>query len=157
MNKVLVIASIIVLSFVGVSFAAGISDYENPISNNEYMQVKNTGASALGKGAPVIFEEAELVDTTNGREVGVEGTTDTTAVVIGVCAETIEVGAVGRVITYGFAEVLCDEAVDEGDKIGLSTTSGEADDNNTNTLAILGVAMEKSTARDLVYCFIKCK
>ena len=157
MNKVLVIASIIVLSFVGVAFAAGISDYENPISNNEYMQVKNTGAAALGKGAPVIFEEAELVDTTNGREVGVEGTTDTTAVVIGVCAETIEVGAVGRIITYGFAEVLCDEAVDEGDKIGLSTTSGEADDNNTNTLAILGVAMEASTDRDLVYCFIKCK
>ncbi len=157
MNKVLVIASIIVLSFVGVAFAAGISDYENPISNNEYMQVKNTGAAALGKGAPVIFEEAELVDTTNGREVGVEGTTDTTAVVIGVCTETIEVGAVGRVITYGFAEVLCDEPVDEGDKIGLSATSGEADDNNTNTLAILGVAMKKSAGRGLVFSFIKCK
>ena len=118
MNKVLVIASIIVFSFVGVAFAAGISDYENPISNNEYMQVKNTGASALGKGAPVIFEEAELVDTTNGREVGVEGTTDTTAVVIGVCAETIEVGAVGKIITYGFGEVLVDEAVAAGANLG---------------------------------------
>ena len=157
MNKALIIASIIVLSFVGVAFAAGISDYENPISNNEYMQVKNTGASALGKGAPVIFEEAELVDTTNGREVGVEGTTDTTAVVIGVCAETIEVGAVGKIITYGFGEVLVDEAVAAGANLGLSTTSGEADDNNTNTLAILGVAMKKSTGRDLVFSFIKCK
>lgn len=157
MKKVFFLSAIIVLTFVASAFAAPISDYENPASNNEFVQVKNTGASALGKGAPVIFEEAELVDTTNGREVGVEGTTDTTAVVIGVCAETIEVGAVGRVITYGFAEVLCDEAVDEGDKIGLSTTSGEADDNNTNILAILGVAMEASTDRDLVYCFIKCK
>lgn len=156
MNKVLVIASIIVLSFVGVAFAAGISDYENPISNNEFMQVKNTGAAALGKGAPVVFEYAELVDTTQA-EVGVQGSTDTTAVVIGVCTETIEVGAVGRVITYGFGEVLVDEAVAAGANLGLSTTSGEADDNNTNVLGILGQAMEASTGRDLVFSFIKCK
>lgn len=156
MNKVLVIASIIVLSFVGVAFAAGISDYENPISNNEYMQVKNTGAAALGKGAPVVFEYAELVDTTQ-VEVGVQGSTSTIEVVVGVTTETIEVGAVGKIITYGFGEVLVDEAVLAGANLGLSTTSGEADDNNTNTLAILGVAMEASTDRDLVFSFIKCK
>lgn len=156
MNKVLVIASIIVLSFVGVAFAAGISDYENPISNNEYMQVKNTGAAALGKGAPVVFEYAELVDTTQ-VEVGVQGSTSTIEVVVGVTTETIEVGAVGKIITYGFGEVLVDEAVAAGANLGLSTTSGEADDNNTNTLAILGVAMETSTGRDLVFSFIKCK
>ena len=156
MNKVLVIASIIVLSFVSVAFAAGISDYENPISNNEYMQVKNTGAAALGKGAPVVFEYAELVDTTQ-VEVGVQGSTSTIEVVVGVTTETIEVGAVGKIITYGFGEVLVDEAVLAGANLGLSTTSGEADDNNTNTLAILGVAMEASTGRDLVFSFIKCK
>ena len=157
MKKVFFLSAIIVLTFVASAFAAPISDYENPASNNEFVQVKNTGASALGKGAPVIFEEAELVDTTNGREVGVEGTTDTTAVVIGVCAETIEVGAVGRIITYGFGEVLVDEAVAAGANLGLSTTSGEADDNNTNVLGILGQAMEKSTKRALVFSFIKCK
>lgn len=156
MNKVLVIASIIVLSFVGVAFAAGISDYENPISNNEYMQVKNTGAAALGKGAPVVFEYAELVDATQA-EVGVQGSTSTIEVVVGVTTETIEVGAVGKIITYGFGEVLVDEAVAAGANLGLSTTSGEADDNNTNVLGILGQAMEASTGRDLVYSFIKCK
>ena len=156
MNKVLVIASIIVLSFVGVAFAAGISDYENPISNNEYMQVKNTGAAALGKGAPVVFEYAELVDATQA-EVGVQGSTSTIEVVVGVTTETIEGGAVGRVITYGFGEVLVDEAVAAGANLGLSTTSGEADDNNTNVLGILGQAMEASTGRDLVFSFIKCK
>ena len=156
MNKALVIASIIVLSFVGVAFAAGISDYENPISNNEYMQVKNTGAAALGKGAPVVFEYAELVDATQA-EVGVQGSTSTIEVVVGVTTETIEVGAVGRVITYGFGEVLVDEAVVAGANLGLSTTSGEADDNNTNVLGILGQAMEASTGRDLVFSFIKCK
>lgn len=156
MNKVLVIASIIVLSFVSVAFAAGISDYENPISNNEYMQVKNTGSAALGKGAPVVFEYAELVDTTQA-EVGVQGSTSTIEVVVGVTTETIEVGAVGKIITYGFGEVLVDEAVAAGANLGLSTTSGEADDNNTNVLGILGQAMEASTGRDLVFSFIKCK
>lgn len=156
MNKVLVIASIIVLSFVGVAFAAGISDYENPISNNEYMQVKNTGAAALGKGAPVVFEYAELVDATQA-EVGVQGSTSTIEVVVGVTTETIEVGAVGKIITYGFGEVLVDEAVAAGANLGLSTTSGEADDNQTNGQAILGTAMESSSGRDLVYSFIKCK
>jgi len=156
MNKVLVIASIIVLSFVGVSFAAGISDYENPISNNEYMQVKNTGAAALGKGAPVVFEYAELVDTTQ-VEVGVQGSTSTIEVVVGVTTETIEVGAVGKIITYGFGEVLVDEAVSAGANLGLSTTFGEADDNNTLVLGILGQAMETSTGRGLVFSFIKCK
>jgi len=156
MNKALVIASIIVLSFVGVAFAAGISDYENPISNNEFMQVKNTGAAALGKGAPVVFEYAELVDTTQA-EVGVQGSTSTIEVVVGVTTETIEVGAVGKIITYGFGEVLVDEAVAAGANLGLSTTSGEADDNNTNVLGILGQAMEASTGRDLVFSFIKCK
>jgi hypothetical protein len=156
MNKALVIASIIVLSFVGVAFATGISDYENPISNNEYMQVKNTGAAALGKGAPVVFEYAELVDATQA-EVGVQGSTSTIEVVVGVTTETIEVGAVGKIITYGFGEVLVDEAVVAGANLGLSTTSGEADDNNTNVLGILGQAMEASTGRDLVFSFIKCK
>lgn len=156
MNKALVIASIIVLSFVSVAFAAGISDYENPISNNEFMQVKNTGAAALGKGAPVVFEYAELVDTTQA-EVGVQGSTSTIEVVVGVTTETIEVGAVGKIITYGFGEVLVDEAVAAGANLGLSTTSGEADDNNTNVLGILGQAMEASTGRDLVFSFIKCK
>lgn len=156
MNKALIIASIIVLSFVSVAFAAGISDYENPISNNEYMQVKNTGAAALGKGAPVVFEYAELVDTTQA-EAGVQGSTSTIEVVVGVTTETIEVGAVGKIITYGFGEVLVDEAVAAGANLGLSTTSGEADDNNTNVLGILGQAMEASTGRDLVFSFIKCK
>lgn len=156
MNKALVIASIIVLSFVSVAFAAGISDYENPISNNEFMQVKNTGAAALGKGAPVVFEYAELVDATQA-EVGVQGSTSTIEVVVGVTTETIEVGAVGKIITYGFGEVLVDEAVAAGANLGLSTTSGEADDNNTNVLGILGQAMEASTGRDLVFSFIKCK
>lgn len=156
MNKALVIASIIVISFVGVAFAGGISDYENPISNNEFMQVKNTGAAALGKGAPVVFEYAELVDTTQA-EVGVQGSTSTIEVVVGVTTETIEVGAVGKIITYGFGEVLVDEAVAAGANLGLSTTSGEADDNNTNVLGILGQAMEASTGRDLVFSFIKCK
>ena len=157
MKKAFFLSLILALTLVGSAFAAGISDYENPISNNEFMQVKNTGASALGKGAPVVFEGAELVDTTNGREVGVQGSTDTTAVVIGVCTETIEVGAVGRVITYGFGDVLVDEAVSADTSVGLSTTSGEADDNNTNGQAIIGTAMEASTGRDLIYCFIKCK
>lgn len=157
MKKVFFLSAIIVLTFVASAFAAGISDYENPISNNEYMQVKNTGAAALGKGAPVVFEYAELVDTTNGREVGVQGSTSTIEVVVGVTTETIEVGAIGKIITYGFGEVLVDEAVAAGANLGLSTTSGEADDNNTNTLAILGVAMEASTGRDLVFSFIKCK
>jgi hypothetical protein len=156
MKKVFFLSAIIVLSFVGVAFAAGISDYENPISNNEYMQVKNTGAAALGKGAPVVFEYAELVDTTQA-EVGVQGSTSTIEVVVGVTTETIEVGAVGKIITYGFGEVLVDEAVVAGANLGLSTTSGEADDNNTNVLGILGQAMEASTGRDLVFSFIKCK
>jgi hypothetical protein len=156
MKKVFFLSAIIVLSFVGVAFAAGISDYENPISNNEYMQVKNTGAAALGKGAPVVFEYAELVDTTQ-VEVGVQGSTSTIEVVVGVTTETIEVGAVGKIITYGFGEVLVDEAVVAGANLGLSTTSGEADDNNTNVLGILGQAMEASTGRDLVFSFIKCK
>jgi hypothetical protein len=156
MKKVFFLSAIIVLSFVGVAFATGISDYENPISNNEYMQVKNTGAAALGKGAPVVFEYAELVDTTQA-EVGVQGSTSTIEVVVGVTTETIEVGAVGKIITYGFGEVLVDEAVAAGANLGLSTTSGEADDNNTNVLGILGQAMEASTGRDLVFSFIKCK
>lgn len=156
MKKVSVITALIVFSFVSIAFAAGISDYENPISNNEYMQVKNTGAAALGKGAPVVFEYAELVDTTEA-EVGVQGTTSTIEVVVGVTTETIEVGAVGTIITYGFGEVLVDEAVAVGANLGLSTTSGEADDNNTLVLGILGQAMEASTGRDLVFSFIKCK
>jgi hypothetical protein len=156
MKKVFFLSAIIVLTFVSVAFAAGISDYENPISNNEYMQVKNTGAAALGKGAPVVFEYAELVDTTQ-VEVGVQGSTSTIEVVVGVTTETIEVGAVGKIITYGFGEVLVDEAVAAGANLGLSTTSGEADDNNTNVLGILGQAMEASTGRDLVFSFIKCK
>lgn len=156
MKKVSVITALIVFSFVSIAFAAGISDYENPISNNEYMQVKNTGAAALGKGAPVVFEYAELVDTTQA-EVGVQGTTSTIEVVVGVTTETIEVGAVGTIITYGFGEVLVDEDVAVGANLGLSTTSGEADDNNTNVLGILGQAMEASTGRDLVFSFIKCK
>lgn len=156
MKKVFFLSAIIVLTFVSVAFAAGISDYENPISNNEYMQVKNTGAAALGKGAPVVFEYAELVDATQA-EVGVQGSTSTIEVVVGVTTETIEVGAVGKIITYGFGEVLVDEAVAAGANLGLSTTSGEADDNNTNVLGILGQAMEKSTGRDLVFSFIKCK
>lgn len=156
MKKVFFLSAIIVLTFVASAFAAPISDYENPASNNEYMQVKNTGAAALGKGAPVVFEYAELVDTTQ-VEVGVQGSTSTIEVVVGVTTETIEVGAVGKIITYGFGEVLVDEAVSAGANLGLSTTSGEADDNNTNTLAILGVAMEASTGRDLVFSFIKCK
>jgi hypothetical protein len=156
MKKVFFLSAIIVLTFVSVAFAAGISDYENPISNNEYMQVKNTGAAALGKGAPVVFEYAELVDTTQA-EVGVQGSTSTIEVVVGVTTETIEVGAVGKIITYGFGEVLVDEAVAAGANLGLSTTSGEADDNNTNVLGILGQAMEASTGRDLVFSFIKCK
>lgn len=156
MKKVFFLSAIIVLTFVASAFAAPISDYENPASNNEYMQVKNTGAAALGKGAPVVFEYAELVDTTQ-VEVGVQGSTSTIEVVVGVTTETIEVGAVGKIITYGFGEVLVDEAVAAGANLGLSTTSGEADDNNTNTLAILGVAMETSTGRDLVFSFIKCK
>ncbi|HQH62370.1 MAG TPA: hypothetical protein PLE55_01835 [Clostridiales bacterium] len=157
MKKVFFLSAIIVLTFVASAFAAPISDYENPASNNEFVQVKNTGASTLGKGAPVVFEGEELVDTTNGREVGVEGSTDTTAVVVGVCTETIEVGAVGKIITYGFGEVLVDEAVAAGANLGLSTTSGEADDNNTNVLSILGQAMEASAGRGLVFSFIKCK
>lgn len=156
MKKVFFLSAIIVLTFVASAFAAPISDYENPASNNEYMQVKNTGAAALGKGAPVVFEYAELVDTTQ-VEVGVQGSTSTIEVVVGVTTETIEVGAVGKIITYGFGEVLVDEAVLAGANLGLSTTYGEADDNNTNTLAILGVAMEASTGRDLVFSFIKCK
>lgn len=156
MKKVFFLSAIIVSTFVSVAFAAGISDYENPISNNEYMQVKNTGAAALGKGAPVVFEYAELVDTTQA-EVGVQGSTSTIEVVVGVTTETIEVGAVGKIITYGFGEVLVDEAVVAGANLGLSTTSGEADDNNTNVLGILGQAMEASTGRDLVFSFIKCK
>lgn len=156
MKKVFFLSAIIVLTFVSVAFAAGISDYENPISNNEFMQVKNTGAAALGKGAPVVFEYAELVDTTQA-EVGVQGSTSTIEVVVGVTTETIEVGAVGKIITYGFGEVLVDEAVAAGANLGLSTTSGEADDNNTNGLGILGQAMEASTGRDLVFSFIKCK
>lgn len=156
MKKVFFLSAIIVFSFVSVAFAAGISDYENPISNNEYMQVKNTGAAALGKGAPVVFEYAELVDTTQ-VEVGVQGSTSTIEVVVGVTTETIEVGAVGKIITYGFGEVLVDEAVAAGANLGLSTTSGEADDNNTNVLGILGQAMEASTGRGLVFSFIKCK
>jgi hypothetical protein len=157
MKKAILFSIFAVLFMVSVAFASIISDYENPISNNELMKVKNTGASALGKGAPVVFEGAELVDTANGREVGVQGSTDTTAVVVGVCSETIEVGAVGTIITYGFGEVLVDEAVSANTSVGLSTTSGEADDNNTNGQAIIGTAMEASTGRDLIYCFIKCK
>ena len=86
-----------------------------------------------------------------------QGSTDTTAVVIGVATETIEVGAIGNLIVYGFGEVLVDEAVSADTKIGLSTTSGEADDNNTNGQAIIGVAMEEATGRGLIYSFIKCK
>lgn len=157
MKNAILFSIFAVLFMVSVAFASIISDYENPISNNELMKVKNTGAAALGKGAPVVFEGAELVDTTNGREVGVQGSTDTTAVVVGVCSATIEVGAVGTIITYGFGEVLVDEAVSADTSVGLSTTSGEADDNNTNGQAIIGTAMEASTGRDLIYCFIKCK
>ena len=83
MKKVFFLSAIIVLTFVASAFAAPISDYENPISNNEYIQVKNTGAAALGKGAPVVFEYAELVDTTQA-EVGVQGSTSTIEVVVGV-------------------------------------------------------------------------
>ncbi len=145
----------IVAVFATMALAAPTS-YKVPESLNEYIQVKNTGTSALGKGAPVVFEGDEVVDTTQ-PELGVQGSTDTTAVVIGVCLETIEVGAVGTVIVYGFADVLVDEAVAKDTKVGLSTTYGEADDNNTNGQAIIGTAMEASSGRGTIRCFIKCK
>ncbi len=149
------LASFVILVLATCAFA-GTTSYKVPESLNEFVQVKNTGAAALGKGAPVVFEGAEVVDSTQA-ELGVQGTTDTTAVVIGVCKDTIEVGAVGTIITYGFAEVLVDEAVAADANLGVSTTSGEADDNNTNGQAILGRSMELSSGRGLVYSFIKCK
>lgn len=152
MNKTF-IAVIMVLVF-ATAAVAGIVSYKQPKSMNEYIQVTNTSAAALGKGAPVVFEASEVV--TNGV-LGINGADATTSVVIGVLTETLEVGAVGNAITTGIGEVLCDEAVDAGDNIGTTTTAGEADDNNTNAQSMFGVALEASSARGLVDCFIHCK
>ena len=152
MNKTF-IAVIMVLVFATAAIA-GIVSYKQPKSMNDYIQVVNTSAATIGKGAPVVFEATEVV--TNGV-LGVEGAASTTAVVIGVVTETLEVGAVGNAISTGIGEVLCDEAVDSGDNIGTTTTAGEADDNNTNAQSMFGVALEASSGRGLVDCFIHCK
>lgn len=147
------LAVLTIVLFATVAFAA-VTSYKSPTSINETIQVKNTGSATLGKGAPVVLEATEY---TSNAYIGVQGTTDTTAVIIGVLADTLEAEAVGTAIVYGFGEVLCDEAVDSGDNLGASTTSGEADDNNTNAQSMFAIALETSSGRALVDCFIRCK
>lgn len=154
MKKSLILAIIVLVAFASDAIAATPS-YKSVNSINEYAQVKNTGASALGKGAPVVLEDSEVV--TNGV-LGVQGTTAVESAtlevgVIGVCTDTIEVGAVGMVLTHGIGSVLVHSAVTTEESIGTCSTSGEADGGCKN----IGVALETASARGLVTAFIKCK
>ena len=149
----LVLVLAVVFSF-SMAYTAP-TDYKTVKSINEYMQVKNTGASDLGKGAPVVFEDSEVV--TNGL-LGIQGTTavesDTLGVtVVGVCLDTIEVGEIGTILTYGIGEVLVHSAVTTEQSIGTCSTSGEADGSCKN----VGVALETATSRGLVTSFVRCK
>ena len=149
------LAIFIILAFASVAVAAGIVSYKNPNSLNEYVQVINTGASALGKGAPVVLEDSEVV--TNGV-LGVQGTTAVNSTtlevgVIGVLTETLEVGATGTAISYGIGQVLVHSAVTTEESVGTCSTSGEADGSCKN----VGVALETASARGLVKAFIRCK
>ena len=155
MKKALAFSLILVIGVMFSVAMAATPSYKSVNSINEYVQVKNTGGAALGKGAPVVFEDSEVV--TNGL-LGVQGTTAVESAtlevgVVGVLLETLEVGAVGMALTHGIGQVLVHSAVTTEQSIGTCSTSGEADGGCKN----IGVALETASERGLVTAFIKCK
>jgi hypothetical protein len=162
MKKIVLIALFLVALTFASAFAQGATEMDNNklYSVKNYLTVVNTDSVAIAKGAPVIFDYAgayasDSATATSGvprlNVLGVSGTSS--VLIIGIAEDTIAVQATGRIITYGYADVLFDTGgATAGASFGTgNTTKGEATSGSTGG----GIVCQSRTGRGLAKCLVK--